>query len=338
MKKIRVGINGFGRIGRMATRLLWEDKQFELVGINDLTALNQNAHLIKYDSVHGQWPHEVSVDGTALNIDGQKVQVFSQRDPIEIPWGQLGVDIVFECTGVFLKKDDASKHLKAGAKKVVLSAPTKDSNDKVPTFVYGINHASYDPAAHDVVSNASCTTNCLAPVVKVLHDNFKVQRGLMTTIHSYTNDQRILDLGHSDFRRMRAAAVNMIPTSTGAAKAVALVIPDMKGKLTGMAVRVPTPNVSLVDFVADLGRPTTVEEVNAALTAAAEGPLKGVLSVVKAELVSSDFNGSKVSSMVDAPSTMVSDGTMVKVLSWYDNETGFTRRMLDLAAHIGSKL
>lgn len=338
MKKIRVGINGFGRIGRMATRLLWEDKQFELVGINDLTSLDQNAHLIKYDSVHGQWKHDVSAESGALSIDGQKVQVFSQRDPVEIPWGKLGVDIVFECTGVFLKKDDASKHLKAGAKKVVLSAPTKDSNDKVPTFVFGINHESYDATAHDVVSNASCTTNCLAPVVKVLHDNFKVQRGLMTTIHSYTNDQRILDLGHSDFRRMRAAAVNMIPTSTGAAKAVSLVIPDMKGKLTGMAVRVPTPNVSLVDFVADLGRSVTVEEVNAALTAAAEGPLKGILSVVAKELVSSDFNGSKISSMIDAPSTMVSDGTMVKVLSWYDNETGFTRRMLDLAGYIGSKL
>jgi glyceraldehyde 3-phosphate dehydrogenase len=338
MKKIRVGINGFGRIGRMAARLLWEDKQFELVGINDLTALNQNAHLLKYDSVHGQWAPQVSVQGSALSIDGHEVQVFSQRDPVEIPWKQLGADIVFECTGAFLKKDDASKHLKAGAKKVVLSAPTKDTNDKVPTFVVGINHESYDTATQDVVSNASCTTNCLAPVVKVLHDTFKVNRGLMTTIHSYTNDQRILDLGHSDFRRMRAAALNMIPTSTGAAKAVSLVIPDLKGKLTGMAVRVPTPNVSLVDFVADLGRPTTVEEINDALTRAANGPLKGILSVEKAELVSSDFNGSKVSSMVDAHSTMVIDGSMVKVLSWYDNETGFTRRMLDLAAYMGSQL
>jgi glyceraldehyde 3-phosphate dehydrogenase len=338
MKKIRVGINGFGRIGRMAMRLLWEDKQFELVGINDLTPPEQNAHLIQFDSVHGRWGHSVTSEAGGFTVDGTKVQVFSQRDPVEIPWKQLGVDVVFECTGVFLTKDGASKHLQAGAKKVVLSAPTKDTNDKVPTFVYGINHEQYDAASMDVVSNASCTTNCLAPVAKVLNDTFKITRGLMTTIHSYTNDQRILDLGHSDMRRMRAAALNMIPTSTGAAKAVALVIPDLKGKLTGTSVRVPTPNVSLVDLVADLGRPTTVEEVNAALTKAAEGPLKGILGVEKRELVSSDFYGCKVSSVVDAPSTMVIDGTMVKVLSWYDNETGFTRRMLDLAAFMGSKL
>lgn len=338
MKKIRVGINGFGRIGRKTMRLIWEDKQFELVGINDLTPLEQNAQLIQYDSVHGRWNHKVTVSDGALNVDGTKVQVFKQRDPVEIPWKQLGVDIVFECTGIFLKKDDASKHLQAGAKKVILSGPTKDTNDKVPTFVFGINHEQYDPATADVVSNASCTTNCLAPVVKVLHETFKIQRGLMTTIHSYTNDQRILDLGHSDMRRMRAAALNMIPTSTGAAKAVTLVIPELKGKLTGMSVRVPTPNVSLVDFVADVSRPTTVEEVNDALTRAAEGPLKGLMGVERAELVSSDFNGCKVSSVIDAPSTMVCDGTMVKVLSWYDNETGFTRRMLDLASYIGSKL
>ena len=239
--------------------------------------------------------------------------------------------------GIF-KKEDASKHLKAGARKVILSAPTKDSNDKVPTFVYGINHTSYDSASQDVVSNASCTTNCLAPVAKVLHDEFKITRGLMTTIHSYTNDQNILDLGHSDLRRMRAAALNMIPTSTGAAKAVSLVIPDLKGKLTGAAVRVPTPNVSLVDFVADLGRATSVEEVNSALTRASETSLKGILTVEKGQLVSSDFNGNCFSSIVDLPSTLVIDGSMVKVLSWYDNETGFSQRMLDLAAWIGSKL
>ncbi len=338
MKKIRVGINGFGRIGRKAMRLLWEDPQFELVGINDLTPLAQNAHLIKYDSVHGTWGPDVKAEPGCLKVDGTSVQVFAQRDPVEIPWNQLGVDLVFECTGVFLKKDDASKHLKAGAKKVILSAPTKDTNEQVPTYVYGINHEAYNAGTTDVVSNASCTTNCLAPVAKVLHENFKIQRGLMTTIHSYTNDQRILDLGHSDLRRMRAGALNMIPTSTGAAKAVSLVIPELKGKLTGISVRVPTPNVSLVDFVADVGRATTAEEVNAVLTKAAEGPLKGILGVQKAELVSSDYNGSEISSYVDAPYTMVIDGTMVKVLSWYDNETGFTRRMLDLAAFMGSKL
>ncbi|MBY0372235.1 type I glyceraldehyde-3-phosphate dehydrogenase [bacterium] len=338
MKKIRVGINGFGRIGRKAMRLLWDDKQFELVGINDLTPLEQNAHLIRYDSVHGTWNHKVAAETGALVVDGVKIPVFGQRDPVEIPWGQLGADIVFECTGAFLKKDDASKHLKAGAKKVILSAPTKDSNDKVPTFVVGINHESYDPATQDVISNASCTTNCLAPLAKVLNDEFKITRGLMTTIHSYTNDQRILDLGHADMRRARAGAINMIPTSTGAAKAVALVIPDLKGKLTGTSVRVPTPNVSLVDLVADLGRPTTVEEVNAALQKAADGSLKGILKVEKAPLVSSDFNGSQYSSTVDAECTMVIDGTMVKVLSWYDNETGFSRRMLDLASWVGSKL
>ena len=338
MKKIRVGINGFGRIGRKAMRLLWEDKQFELVGINDLTPLEQNAHLIRYDSVHGTWNHQVSHEPGALTVDGTKIQVFNQRDPVEIPWGKLGVDIVFECTGVFLKKDDAMKHIKAGAKKVILSAPTKDTNDKVPTFVVGINHTAYDAAAHDVISNASCTTNCLAPLAKVLHDEFKIVRGLMTTIHSYTNDQRILDLGHADLRRMRAGAINMIPTSTGAAKAVGLVMPDLKGKLTGTSVRVPTPNVSLVDLVADVSRPTTAEEVNAALQRAADGPLKGILKVEKAQLVSSDFNGSTLSSTVDADQTMVIDGTMVKVLSWYDNETGFSRRMLDLASFVGSKL
>ncbi len=338
MKKIRVGINGFGRIGRKAMRLLWEDKNFELVGINDLTPIEQNALLLKYDSVHGTWGPKVTAEGASLNIDGTKVAVFSQRDPVEIPWKQLGADIVFECTGVFLNKEGGSKHLKAGAKKVILSAPTKDTNDKVPTFVVGINHESYNPSADDVVSNASCTTNCLAPLAKVLHDTFKITRGLMTTIHSYTNDQRILDLGHSDPRRMRAGALNMIPTSTGAAKAVSLVIPELKGRLTGTSVRVPTPNVSLVDFVADLGRNTSVEEVNEAFTRAAETHLKGVLAVEKGPLVSSDFNGCKFSSIVDLQSTMVIDGSMVKVLSWYDNETGFSRRMLDLASFIGSKL
>lgn len=332
MKKTKVAINGFGRIGRVTLRLLSERPDFEVVAINDLTPTDKAAHLLKYDSVHGTFDKEVSADKDSIKIAGQTIKVFSQRDPVEIPWKDLGVDIVFESTGVFTNYDGASKHLKAGAKKVVVSAPCSD-NEKIRTFVYGINHETYNPATDNIVSNASCTTNCLAPVVKVLNDNFKVNRGLMTTIHSYTNDQRVLDLVHSDYRRMRAAAVNMIPTSTGAAKAVTLVIPELKGKLTGMSVRVPTPNVSLVDFVADLGRPVTVEEVNAAFVkAAGAGPLKGVLHTVAEQLVSSDFNGTRWSSSIDLDSTMVVDGSMVKVLSWYDNETGFSSRMLDLAS------
>lgn len=338
MKKIKVGINGFGRIGRVTMRLISERPEFEVVAINDLTPTEQNAHLLKYDSVHGVWDREVKAANGALQINGQNIKVFTQRDPVEIPWGSLGVDIVFESTGIFTGYEGASKHLKAGAKKVIISAPCKD-DDKIRTFVMGINHDSYDPASNHIVSNASCTTNCLAPVVKVLHENFKVQRGLMTTVHSYTNDQRILDLGHSDYRRMRAGALNMIPTTTGAAKAVTLVIPELKGKLTGLSVRVPTPNVSLVDFVADLGRAVTVEEVNNAFISASQsGPLKGILKAVKEELVSSDFNGNTASSSVDLASTQVIDGSMVKVFSWYDNETGFSSRMLDLAHLIGSKL
>ncbi len=331
MKKIRVGINGFGRIGRVTTRLILERPEFELVAINDLTPIDQNVLLLKYDSVHGPLKHTVTTEKDGMNIDSKFVKIFSQRDPVEIPWKDLGVDIVIESTGIFTGYDGAEKHLKAGAKKVIVSAPAKD--EKIRTFVMGINDNQYDPAKDHIVSNASCTTNCLAPVVKVLHDKFKITRGLMTTIHSYTNDQRVLDIGHSDPRRARGAALNMIPTSTGAAKAVTLVIPELKGKLTGISVRVPTPNVSLVDFVGDVSRPTTVEEVNAAFEAAAnEGPLKGYLSAIKEPLVSSDFNGSSYSSQIDLQSTMVMDGTMVKVLSWYDNETGFSTRMLDLAA------
>jgi len=338
MKKIRVGINGFGRIGRVTARLLSKDPNFELVAVNDLTPPEQNVQLLKYDSVHGRFDQDVSFEAGAMKLGNQTVKLFSQRDPVEIPWKDLNVDIVFESTGIFTSYDGASKHLKGGAKRVIISAPCKD-NDKIRTLVVGINHETYDPAKDLIVSNASCTTNCLAPIVKVLHDKFKVQRGLMTTIHSYTNDQRILDLGHSDYRRMRAAALNMIPTSTGAAKAVTLVMPELKGKLTGMSVRVPTPNVSLVDFVADLGRETTVEEVNAAFVSASQsGPLKGILSAVKEQLVSSDFNGCTMSSSIDLDSTMVIDGNMVKVLSWYDNETGFSRRMLDLANYIGQKI
>lgn len=330
MGKTRIGINGFGRIGRVTLRLLAETEGLEVAAINDLTPLAQSAHLLKYDSVHGPWDHDVSFAKECLTIDQREIKVFTQRDPSEIPWKDMGVDIVIESTGIFTGWDGASKHLKAGAKKIVISAPCKD-NDKIRTFVYGINHETYDPARDQIVSNASCTTNCLAPLVKVLHDRFSIHRGLMTTIHSYTNDQRVLDLGHEDFRRMRAAALNMIPTSTGAAKAVGLVIPELKGKLTGLAVRVPTPNVSLVDFVADVTKTTTVEAVNAAfIEAASRAPLKGILQAIRAPLVSSDFNGCDYSSSVDLDSTMVVDGTMLKVLSWYDNETGFSRRMINL--------
>ncbi|MBI1860691.1 MAG: type I glyceraldehyde-3-phosphate dehydrogenase [Deltaproteobacteria bacterium] len=338
MRTVRVGINGFGRIGRVTLRLLSEMEGLEVAAINDLTPLAQSAHLLKYDSVHGPWDRNVGFGKECLTIDDKEIKVFARRDPSEIPWKDMGVDVVIESTGIFTGYDGASKHLTAGAKKVVISAPCKD-NDKIRTFVYGINHETYDPAKDNIVSNASCTTNCLAPLVKVLNDKFTVQRGLMTTVHSYTNDQRVLDLGHEDFRRMRAAALNMIPTTTGAAKAVGLVIPEVKGKLTGLSVRVPTPNVSLVDFVADVGRPTSVEEVNKAFeAAAASAPLKGILQAIKAPLVSSDFNGCDYSSSVDLESTMVSNGTMVKVLSWYDNETGFSRRMLNLIQWMGRSL
>lgn len=336
MKKTRVGINGFGRIGRVTTRLLWDRPELELVAINDLTPIEQNVQLLKYDSVHGTWDKTVRGESEAMQIDGERIKVFSRRDPAEIPWGELGVQLVFESTGIFTNFEGASKHLKGGAERVIVSAPVKDA-DKIRTFVYGINHESYDPGKDTIVSNASCTTNCLAPVVKVLNDKFKVERGLMTTVHSYTNDQRVLDIGHSDPRRMRAAALNMIPTSTGAAKAVTLVIPELKGKLTGTSIRVPTPNVSLVDFVGDLGKSTTVEEVNEAFVAAAQGPLKGILAVSNEPLVSSDFNGKTYSSCVDLLSTMLVDNSMVKVLSWYDNETGFSCRMIDLAAYIAQR-
>ncbi len=338
MKKTRIGINGFGRIGRVTLRLLTEMDGLEVAAINDLTPLGQSAHLLKYDSVHGPWDHAVGFGKECLTIDSQEIKVFGRRDPVEIPWRDMGVDVVIESTGIFTSWDGASKHLTAGAKKVVVSAPCKD-NDKIRTFVYGINHETYDPSKDHIVSNASCTTNCLAPLVRVLHDKFTVSRGLMTTIHSYTNDQRVLDIGHEDFRRMRAAALNMIPTSTGAAKAVGLVIPEVKGKLTGLAVRVPTPNVSLVDFVADVVKPTSVSEVNQAFVSAAEaGPLKGILQAISAPLVSTDFNGCDYSSSVDLDSTMVVDGNMVKVLSWYDNETGFSRRMLNLIQWMGRSL
>jgi glyceraldehyde 3-phosphate dehydrogenase len=331
---VKVGINGFGRIGRNVFRAALRNSNVEIVAINDLTDANMLAHLLKYDSVHGTLQEEVTVDGQYLVVGGHKVKVLAERDPAQLGWGDLGVEVVVESTGRFTKRDDAAKHLEAGAKKVIISAPA--SNEDI-TIVMGVNEDKYDAANHHVLSNASCTTNCLAPFAKVLNDNFGIKRGMMTTVHSYTNDQQILDLPHKDYRRARAAAENMIPTSTGAAKAVALVLPELKGKLNGMAMRVPTPNVSVVDLVAELEKDVTVEEVNGALKAAAEGPLKGILAYTELPLVSRDFNGATVSSTIDALSTMVIEGNMVKVLSWYDNEVGYSNRVVDLVDYIAAK-
>nr|1GD1_O Chain O, HOLO-D-GLYCERALDEHYDE-3-PHOSPHATE DEHYDROGENASE [Geobacillus stearothermophilus]1GD1_P Chain P, HOLO-D-GLYCERALDEHYDE-3-PHOSPHATE DEHYDROGENASE [Geobacillus stearothermophilus]1GD1_Q Chain Q, HOLO-D-GLYCERALDEHYDE-3-PHOSPHATE DEHYDROGENASE [Geobacillus stearothermophilus]1GD1_R Chain R, HOLO-D-GLYCERALDEHYDE-3-PHOSPHATE DEHYDROGENASE [Geobacillus stearothermophilus]2GD1_O Chain O, Apo-d-glyceraldehyde-3-phosphate Dehydrogenase [Geobacillus stearothermophilus]2GD1_P Chain P, Apo-d-g len=331
---VKVGINGFGRIGRNVFRAALKNPDIEVVAVNDLTDANTLAHLLKYDSVHGRLDAEVSVNGNNLVVNGKEIIVKAERDPENLAWGEIGVDIVVESTGRFTKREDAAKHLEAGAKKVIISAPAK--NEDI-TIVMGVNQDKYDPKAHHVISNASCTTNCLAPFAKVLHEQFGIVRGMMTTVHSYTNDQRILDLPHKDLRRARAAAESIIPTTTGAAKAVALVLPELKGKLNGMAMRVPTPNVSVVDLVAELEKEVTVEEVNAALKAAAEGELKGILAYSEEPLVSRDYNGSTVSSTIDALSTMVIDGKMVKVVSWYDNETGYSHRVVDLAAYIASK-
>jgi glyceraldehyde 3-phosphate dehydrogenase len=331
---VKVGINGFGRIGRNVFRAALKNPNIEIVAVNDLTDANMLAHLLKYDSVHGTLNEEVSVDGEYLIVGGKKVKVLAERDPAKLGWGDLGVDVVVESTGRFTNREDAAKHLEAGAKKVVISAPAK--NEDI-TIVMGVNEDKYDPAHHHVISNASCTTNCLAPFAKVLHEKFGIKRGMMTTIHSYTNDQQILDLPHKDYRRARAAAENMIPTTTGAAKAVALVLPELKGKLNGMAIRVPTPNVSVVDLVAELEKETTVEEVNAVLKDAAEGELKGILAYSDEPLVSRDYNGSTVSSTIDALSTLVMEGKMVKVLSWYDNEAGYSNRVVDLIDHIAKK-
>lgn len=332
---VRVGINGFGRIGRCVLRALQSQKDLEVVLINDLTDAATLAHLLKYDSVHGTLASTVSHKDNTLIVDGKTIQVTAIKSPAEIPWGQNKVDIVLECTGIFTKGSDCAQHIKAGAKKVLLSAPGKDI-DK--TFVMGVNEKDYDAAKHNVISNGSCTTNCLAPLTKVIFEKFGIRKGLMTTIHSYTNDQNILDLPHKDLRRARAAAMSMIPTSTGAAKAIAEVIPELAGKLHGIAVRVPTPNVSLVDVTFEVERDTTVEEVNAAFKAAADGPLKGILAMAAGPLVSIDFNGSPLSSTVDAELTSVIGGNMVKVLSWYDNEMGFSNRMVDLAKLVASKL
>jgi glyceraldehyde 3-phosphate dehydrogenase len=331
---VKVGINGFGRIGRNVFRAALNNSNVEIVAINDLTDAKMLAHLLKYDTVHGTLSEDVTVDGEYLVVGGHKVKVIAERDPAQLGWGDLGVEVVVESTGRFTKREDAAKHLEAGAKKVIISAPA--DNEDI-TIVMGVNEDKYDANNHHVLSNASCTTNCLAPFAKVLNDTFGIKRGMMTTVHSYTNDQQILDLPHKDYRRARAAAENMIPTSTGAAKAVALVLPELKGKLNGMAMRVPTPNVSVVDLVAELERDVTADEVNQALKTAAEGPLKGILAYSDLPLVSTDYNGATVSSTIDALSTMVLEGNMVKVLSWYDNEVGYSNRVVDLCDYIASK-
>lgn len=331
---VKVGINGFGRIGRNVLRAALGNPNVEIVAINDLTDAKMLAHLLKYDSVHGNLEEEVTVDGDSIVVDGHKVKVLAEREPANLGWGDLGVDVVVESTGRFTNREGAAKHLEAGAKKVVISAPAK--NEDI-TIVMGVNEDKYDPKNHNVISNASCTTNCLAPFAKVLQEKFEIKRGMMTTVHSYTNDQQILDLPHKDYRRARAAAQSIIPTTTGAAKAVALVLPELKGKLNGMAMRVPTPNVSVVDLVAELGKNVTVEEVNAAFKEAAEGELKGILAYSEEPLVSRDYNHTTVSSTIDALSTMVIEGNMVKVISWYDNEFGYSNRVVDLVEYIASK-
>ncbi|QTD42808.1 type I glyceraldehyde-3-phosphate dehydrogenase [Sporosarcina sp. Te-1] len=328
---LKMAINGFGRIGRVVFREAIAHDDIEIVAVNDLTDAAMLAHLLKYDSVHGIFDAEVGSDENHLVVNGKKIRVYAEKDPSALPWKELNVDVVIESTGVFRDQKGLQKHIDAGAKKVILSSPAKGD---IKTLVMGVNHKDYDAASDHIVSNASCTTNCLAPVVKVLNDEFGVKRGMMTTVHSYTNDQRILDLPHEDYRRARAAAESMIPTTTGAASAVTKVIPELKGKLDGMAVRVPTPNVSLVDFVAEVGKEVTVEEVNAALKNASENELKGFLYYNEIPLVSRDYNGNTASSTVDGLSTMVLDGNMVKVISWYDNESGYSARCIDLALYM----
>jgi glyceraldehyde 3-phosphate dehydrogenase len=332
---VKIGINGFGRIGRILFRAALKSPKVKVVAINDLTNADTMAYLLKYDSVHGVLDAEVSAKGDAIDVGGTSVAIRSAKDPDKIDWKGLGVDIVAECTGIFTKRDDAARHLTGGARKVIISAPA--SNPDL-TVVMGVNSHRYDPAQHHIVSNASCTTNCLAPVAKVLHEHFKIKHGLMTTVHSYTGDQRLLDFPHKDLRRARAASLSMVPTTTGAAKAVGLVLPELAGKLNGLAVRVPTPNVSLVDLVVNIEKSgVTVSEVNAALKQASADSLKGILGYSEAPLVSVDFNGCALSSIVDAPNTYVIDD-MVKVLAWYDNETGYSTRMVDLAAMMGEQL
>jgi glyceraldehyde 3-phosphate dehydrogenase len=332
---IKVGINGFGRIGRNVMRASLNDPNIEFVAVNDLTNPKTLAHLLKYDSILGNLPNHISAGADSITVDNKTFKVFAERDPAKLPWESVGAQVVLESTGHFTDANDAKKHLRGTVKKVIISAPAK--NEDV-TLVLGVNEQVYDPAKHHIISNASCTTNCLAPIVKVVHDNFKIVFGTMTTIHSYTNDQVILDFPHKDLRRARAAALSMIPTSTGAAKALKLVIPEMAGKLDGFAMRVPTPNVSVVDLVALVEKKTSKDEVNAALKKASqEGPLKGYLGYEENELVSADFRGDSRSSIVDAPMTLVVGGTLVKVISWYDNEWGYSCRVHDLINYIGKK-
>jgi len=324
---IKVGINGFGRIGRLFARAAMKAGGVEIVGVNDITDAKTLGYLFKYDSIHGPYDGSIEVKENALVIDGQTMRVLAEKDPARLPWKELGAEIVVESTGLFTKREKAAVHMLAGAKKVIISAPAEDAD---LTLVIGVNDAMYDADKHNVLSNASCTTNCLAPVVKVLNDKFKIKRGLMTTIHSYTNDQKILDQPHKDLRRARAAALNMIPTKTGAAAAIGLVIPELKGKLDGFAIRVPTPNVSVVDLTVELEKSTSAEEINNAIKEAAQGPLKGILRFCNEDLVSSDFNHDPHSSIFDSKYTRVIDGNFIKILSWYDNEWGFSNRVVDL--------
>ena len=332
----RIGINGFGRIGRQVLRAVQErhPQELEVVAVNDLTDIPTNAHMLQWDSTYGKYPGKVEAAGDSLKVDGKSIRVFAERDPARIPWGSVGAQVVVESTGVFTDAEKAAAHIRNTVKKVIISAPAKNED---LTVVLGVNDYMYDPAKHHVLSNASCTTNCIAPVVKVLHESFGLVRGLMSTIHAYTNDQRLLDMFHSDLRRARSAAVNIIPTTTGAARAVTMVIPEVKGRIHGMAFRVPVATGSACDFVADLGCKVTADEVNAACKKAAEGPLKGILEYTEQELVSSDFIGNPHSSIFDAPSTLVLDDSMVKVLSWYDNEWGYSCRVSDLAVFLAAK-
>ncbi len=332
---IKVGINGFGRIGRMFLRAALTKKDLEVVAVNDITNAATLAHLLKYDSIHGKLSHEVKVEGGAIFLNGKPMQVLAERDPSKLPWSKLGVQVVIESTGLFTARDKAAMHLAAGAKKVVISAPADGAD---VTLCLGVNHHVYDPKKHDVISNASCTTNCLAPIGKVLHESFGVAHGLMTTVHSYTSDQMLQDGPHNDLRRARAAGLSMIPTSTGAAKAIGLVLPALNGKLDGIAIRVPTSNVSLVDLTVTTEKDTDVKSVNAAMKAAADGALKGILEYSEAPLVSVDLNGNPHSSILDAPLTKVVGNRMVKVFSWYDNEWGYSNRLADIAAFVADQL
>src|SRR5512141_455229 len=331
---VRVGINGFGRIGRNIMRAALGDKNIDFVAINDLTSAKTLAHLLKYDSVLGNLHAQVQAKDDSISVDGDEFKVLSMRDPAQLPWKDLGVDVVFESTGLFTARDDAAKHITAGAKRVVITAPAKKPDVSV---VIGVNDDQYDPARHQIISNASCTTNCLAPLAKVLHQTFGIRKGWMTTIHSYTNDQNVLDFPHKDLRRARAAALNMIPTTTGAAKAIGLVMPELKGKLDGYAMRVPTPNVSVVDLVALLAKNATAEEVNAALKAASEGELKGILGYTEDPVVSTDMLHNPNSSIVDGQMTKVLDGNLLKIVAWYDNEWGYSMRVVDLVQFLASK-